>query len=358
MFEKSRRSRLSLFGMSAAAALAVVSLGADVAQAQSSVVLQTTSVFPESDFSSDVTRYWADRVRERTEGRVDFRYFWAGSLVGNRTLDGIQDGLVDVAVQFTSYVSGDIVDLGVLDLPFSMPLDAPGLAQFHRDVRPAIERIYARYDAVVVAAAPMILPDPITCRDGFLSGPAAWEGKLVRAAGRWHSQAIQAWGGSPLVVPPTELYSALDRGTADCTLMVYNGVNSMNLYEVAPYITRADHSVALGTINIRRDVWERISEEDRKIMLEIGDEVVDWAAEETVRRLDGVLEELQEGGAMMCVPSEEEFERLVGAMDGLIERLKSEVSEDGAEIIRVVEASRQDVTQRPTTGPQDVCPVE
>lgn len=345
-----------LRGTVGAAALALaVALGMPAGGAAAKTTLQATTVFPESDFSSQVLLRWADLVTERTEGRIDFRYHWAGSLVGNKTLDGLRDGVVDVAIQFTPYVSGDIIDLGVLDIPFSFPLDAEGLAAFHREVKPHVANIYAKHGSQVVSATPIILPNPLTCSDRFLTGPDQWNGALVRAAGRWQAESIKAWGGSPVVIPPAELYTALERGTANCTLMVYNGVNSLKLYEVAPQITRIDHSIAFGTINVSDAAWSRISEEDRKIMQEAGDEIVAWASQQTNDRLAAVIEDLSAKGAKFCTPGDAEFERLVGAVDKVIDSIRSEVSEDGAAIIKIVDSYRGRVTAKPSIGPNNPC---
>ncbi|MCP1336996.1 TRAP transporter substrate-binding protein [Futiania mangrovi] len=339
----------------AAALAAAVALGWQAADAEAQMTLQATTVFPESDFSSQVLLRWADLVKQRTEGRIDFRYHWAGSLVGNKTLDGLRDGVVDVAVQFTPYVSGDIIDLGVLDIPFSFPLDAEGLAAFHREVKPHVANIYAKHGSQVVSATPIILPNPLTCSDRFLTGPEQWNGALVRAAGRWQAESIKAWGGSPVVIPPAELYTALERGTANCTLMVYNGVNSLKLFEVAPQITRIDHSIAFGTINVSDAAWSRISEADRKIMQDAGDEIVTWAAQQTNDRLAAVIEDLSAKGAKFCTPSDAEFARLVGAMDKVIDSIRGEVSADGAAIIKIVDSYRKRVTAKPSIGPNNPC---
>lgn len=356
----SRKTSITSHGLRstlAAASLAVMTaIGFGPSPASAQMMLQATSIFPESDFSSEVLREWVKRVNERTDGRYNVRYHWAGSLVGNKTLDGLRDGVVDIAVQFTPYVSGDIIDLGVLDIPFSFPLDAEGLAEFHRDVKPFVTNIYAEHGSHVVAATPIILPNPLTCSDRFLTGADQWNGAVVRAAGRWHSATITAWGGSPVVIAPGELYSALDRGTANCTLMVYNGVNSMKLYEVAPRITRIDHSVAFGTINIAQSTWDRIPEADRAIMEEVGDEIVDWAAEATNRMLEDVIAQIEAGGGEFCTPGDEEFARLVTQANSVIDTIRGDVSEDGAAIIRIVDEYRPRVTAKPSIGPNNPCP--
>jgi TRAP-type C4-dicarboxylate transport system substrate-binding protein len=325
------------------------------AEAQSRLNLQATSIFPESDFSSEVFRRWAQLVTDRTEGRIQFRYHWAGSLVGNKTLDALRDGVADVAVQFTPYVSGDIIDLAVLDVPFSFPIDPDGLTAFHRDVKPAVTAVYERYGSQVVSAVPIILPNPVTCRDRFLAGAEDWKGALVRTAGRWQAESIKAFGGSPVVIPPGELYSALERGTAHCTLMVYNGVESMRLYEVAPRITRVDHSIAFGTINVSASRWSKLSEADRKIMMDAGGEIVSWAAEESSKRLAQAIERMAAKGAQFCTPDEAEFARLTAAADKVVDAIRKEVSPDGAKVVEVVDRYRERTRARPSIGPNNPC---
>ena len=216
--------------------------------------------------------------------------------------------------------------------------------------------VYRRHGSEVVAATPIILPNPVTCTDRFLAGPEDWEGALVRTAGRWQAESIRAWGGSPVVIPPGELYSALERGTANCTLMVYNGVNSLKLYEVAPRITRVDHSIAFGSINVSEHTWARIPEEDRAIMREAGEEIVAWAAEEANRRLEETVAALEAAGAEFCTPSDEEFERLVRAAGTVIDGIRSEVSEKGAAILAIVDEYRPQVIAKPAVGINRPCP--
>jgi len=326
------------------------------AAAQTARTLQVTTVFPETDFSSEVIKRWAGLVTERAGGKLTFRYHWAGSLVGNKTLDALRDGAVDVALQFTPYVSGDIVDLAAFDIPFSFPLDAKDLASFHQEVKAPVQAIYARFGSQVVAAAPIILPDPVTCRDRFLSGPNAWRGVIVRTAGRWQAETIKNWGGSPVVIPPGELYSALERGTANCTLMVYNGLESLKLFQVAPRVTRVDHSIAFGTINVASQTWAKLSDAEKKAMNDAGDEIVAWASQETNNRLDDVIKRLATAGVQFCTPSDREFARLVAGADKVLDSVRGSVTPDGAKILAIVDRYRPNVKAKPAIGPIAACP--
>jgi TRAP-type C4-dicarboxylate transport system substrate-binding protein len=65
------------------------------AQAQT---LDFASVFPESDFSSLMVKHWTEGVTKATDGRIKFRIHWSGSLVGNKMVDALRDGVVDAAL--------------------------------------------------------------------------------------------------------------------------------------------------------------------------------------------------------------------------------------------------------------------
>ena len=293
-----------------AGSVAALAIFSGSAQAQT---LQFATAFPETDFSSQLVKRWTDGVTEKTNGRVKFRIHWAGSLVGNKMVDGMKDGVVDAALSFTPYVSGEIIDLAPLDVPFSFPLDTKGLAAFNKEAMPILDAIYEKRGSRVVAAPPVLLPDPVTCTKDFVSSADKWKGVKIRTAGRWQAETIKRWGGSPVVLAPGDLYTAMNLGTVDCTLMIYNGVLSLKLFEPAKFITRVDHSIAFGTINVANTTWKRLSDADRKIMLSVGEEVMAWGIAEYAKVYVSTMDKLVAAGAKMCVPKQAEFDRLIAA---------------------------------------------
>jgi len=351
-----RYSRLR--GMCVAAALGALLSVPFTAKSAFAETLQFATMFPESDFSSEMVKRWTDGVTERTDGRIQFRVHWGGSLVPSAgLLDGLRDGTIDAALQFSSYVSGEIIDLAVLEVPFSWPQSRDGSLAFHQEVTPIVDDIYSQYGSRVVSAPPVLLPNPLTCTDRFLSGPDKWSGALVRTAGRWQGAAIERMGGSPVVMGFGDVYSALERGTINCTLAVYNFLYSVKLYEPAKYVTRLDHSIAFGSINVSNITWDRLSEEDQKIMREVGDEVMIWGHDEFLRRYEETLDLLAAEGVKFCTPDDSEFARLIDVADSLIaDELTGNVSADGTRLLEVVERFRPQVTARPEVGDVTSCP--
>lgn len=338
----------------AAAAGAAAMLFAAAASAQT---LQFASPFPEADFTSQFLKRWTEGVTKETGGRITFRLHWAGSLVGNKMVDGMRDGVVDGALTFTPYVSGEILDLAPMDVPFSYPLEIKGLTAFHREALPLVDAIYEKKGSRAVAAPPMLLPDPLTCADRFLSGPDKWQGALVRTAGRWQAESVKRWGGSPVVLAPADLYSALERKTVNCTLMVYNIVKSMKLYEPAKFITRVDHSIAFGSINVSNRTWAKLSEGDRAIMRKVGEELLTWGSAEYTRAYAATMEDLKGLGAKFCVPNQKEFDRLIAAANDVLDKeISGKTSPDGTKLIELIKRYRPSVTARPQVGDMTPCP--
>lgn len=272
-------------------------------------------------------------------------------------VDGMKDGVVDAALSFTPYVSGEIIDLAPLDVPFSFPMDSEGLASFNRAAVPILDAIYQKRGSRVVAAPPVLLPDPVTCSKDFVSSADKWKGVKIRTAGRWQAETIKRWGGSPVVMAISDVYTGLNLGTVDCTLMIYNGVLSLKLFEPAKFITRVDHSVAFGTFNVANTVWNRLSEADRKVMLNVGQEVMDWGIAEYAKTFVTTLDRLVAAGAQMCVPKQAEFDRLVAAANDVFKvEIEPKVTPDGKRLIELIGTYRDRVVARPSVGPMRECP--
>src|SRR5690606_21597738 len=99
-----------------------------------------------------------------------------------------------------------------------------------------------------------------------------WQGALVRTAGKWQARTLEVWGAKPVVIDLGDAYTALQRGTADCLLLVYNLIDSFKLYEVVKHVTRIDHSINMVVVQANLDVWNKIPAEDQEILVQAGRE--------------------------------------------------------------------------------------
>jgi TRAP-type C4-dicarboxylate transport system substrate-binding protein len=314
-------------------------------------------ITPETDIMSQTVKFFGDRVTTLSGGRVKFHYFWAGSLVPiANTFKGLRDGLTDLSTHALSYVSGEIADVAVLEVPFAWPLDARNMKAFQDEVNRILDVIFWRNGQVLLFANPAIMPNAISCRRGFLSREGDYKGKLIRTAGRWQGEAVKAWGARPVTIPLGDLYAALQRGTVDCTLLVYNLVESFRTYEVARYITRVDHSIQYTVLAMNREKWEQLSADEQAMFRRAAVETWDYGVRLRDVRFREVLENLARNGAEFCTPPVSEFRRLRRLAEGVWEQIRKEVSERGRQIMLIASKYREAAAERPAVGPNNPCP--
>ena len=78
--------------------------------------------------------------------------------------------------------------------------------------------------------------------------------------------ALQALGGSPLSVPLTDMYPAIQRGTADGTMIAWVAFNPWKLYEVTSYHVDTAFGGAAGMIFMSRAKYNALPPAAKKII--------------------------------------------------------------------------------------------
>jgi TRAP-type C4-dicarboxylate transport system substrate-binding protein len=78
--------------------------------------------------------------------------------------------------------------------------------------------------------------------------------------------ALQALGGSPLSVPLTDMYPAIQRGTADGTMIAWVAFNPWKLYEVTSYHVDEAFGGAAGMIFMSRAKYDALPPTAKKII--------------------------------------------------------------------------------------------
>lgn len=339
--------------------LLLSSCGSQSGSGQGDLRFQVNSYAPQEDIDSLTLKHFGDRVTELSDGRIQFQYHWSGSLVPiDQTFQGVRDGLTDISTQAMSYASGEIPDVAVLEVPFSWPIDSENMRAFHEEINPTVDEILQENGQKLLMANPAIMPAVFECNDSdrFLASEEDWEGTLMRTSGRYQSATVEAWGGRAVNIPLGDLYTALERGTTNCTLLIYNFVDSLRMYEPAPFVTRTDHAAQYISIDMNLEKWNQLTDEDKEIFQQAAAEAYDFGLQLRDDRLDRTLEELQDSGVEFCTPDAEEFDRLRNATEPVLDQIRQEVSPQGEKIMNVAANYRDVVTERPDYGPNNPCP--
>ncbi|WP_341578390.1 TRAP transporter substrate-binding protein DctP [Microbacterium schleiferi] len=309
----------------------------------------------ESDLMSRIDQKFADEVAERTDGRIVINPSYSGSLVSpDQVLNSVESGTVDLGHVTTSFASGAIPDLAILEVPYARPADSEGYAEFSAEVDPVLDEIFAEHNQKFIFSNPGIMPGIIACSEPA-GADADFSGKLIRAAGPWQSATLAGWGGSPATIGTAELYTSLQNGTVDCTLMVYNLYSSLKLAEVAPYVYRLDFGANYNAITMNQQAWDSLSEADQTAVLAAGAAAQEYGFELLSETVEPEVERLVEAGATLCVPSDGSVDDKLATVDDVRDEIGETVSERGESLAEISEKFREDAYQAPTFGPLDRC---
>jgi len=133
----------------------------------------------------------------------------------------------------------------------------------------------------------LLLRDPLTPAGDF-------QGRKIRGTQSYFG-VIKALGGTPVVIPINELYSALEKGVVDGAAMPAAGILTAKTYEVSKYRVRPFIGVSTQTISVNMNAWSKFTADEQRMLREAARWVEDnliKKADETIAREDAELDKL------------------------------------------------------------------
>ncbi|MCE8038962.1 TRAP transporter substrate-binding protein DctP [Halomonas sp. MCCC 1A11062] len=312
----------------AAVSVAVGLSGVATAQANS---YQMLVPFPTNHALNDIAHLFVEMVDEKFDGRYQIRLVGEDAIPGFEQFDPVSSGVFPMALSTGPYHTG-VTGVGLA----ADAIDADPQARRESGIWEAYQDYYLTHNVRMISfpsANPgyhFMLTDPIGDDGGC-------EGRIIRGTLTYHGP-IRAFGGSPAVMPVSEIYTAAERGVIEGAGHNIFGNYQIGLHEVLPYLVRPGFGVTSLMVVFNEDYWAEIPEEDQAAFLEIGRELEDVS----LAHYDGLIAEeteLMEGvGAELTYLGEEQQQMLDQAFaDGLWEeaiRISGEPAESMRELAR------------------------
>jgi TRAP-type C4-dicarboxylate transport system substrate-binding protein len=93
-----------------------------------------------------------------------------------------------------------------------------------------------------------------------------WGGMKIIGPTQLTALTVKAMGGTPLTLGSSEIYEAVQRGTAEGGIVSYNGYQSFKLHEVTYFHVDTQLGTASGMIFMSRKVYNGLSADARKVI--------------------------------------------------------------------------------------------
>lgn len=272
-----------------AAVILPVLLADSAAYAQDKTTLRYASPLGPTTSMMVGAQWWMDEVSKRTDGRVEFRTFFAGSLVGpSETLAAVQSGRVDMGYFAPVYSPSEFPLWMITSLPF-MTDNAVAQVNALGELNEGSEPFKAELErnGIRVVLFHPVSPAATGTKEP-LPTPADYKGKSLRALGLI-AEAITAVGAEPIAISPGEIYEGIERGVIDGYASVaFDTIVDLGLHEVAPHVTHPHIGVfASAALGVNTSVWDELPDDVKQVMGEVAQELM---AEKSVQ----ILSELDE----------------------------------------------------------------
>jgi TRAP-type mannitol/chloroaromatic compound transport system substrate-binding protein len=133
-----------------------------------------------------------------------------------------------------------------------------------------IDKYYQKHNNLKMIALPvqalagyqMILKAPLSADNDV-------KGRKIRGVSSYHG-VIRALGGTPVVLPPGEIYAGLEKGVIDGFCWPSGGVFSSKFHEVAKLALRPTFGSTNAPIFINLDKWNKLAKDEQAIVADSG----------------------------------------------------------------------------------------
>ncbi|MCG6121272.1 MAG: TRAP transporter substrate-binding protein DctP [Microvirga sp.] len=267
-----------------------------------------------------VEQQFADRIAERSDGRIKVEFAYSGALgAGQELLQLAGRGAIDMAAIVPGYYADQLSLARAFQIPFvfDSPLQAIEVSSKSFAEIPAFAEEFGRMNVRVLFQQPLGAYY-MTGKTADCTTVDALNGKKVRSFGADIPRAQAAVGIVPVSVAVGEVYEAIDRGTIDYSFLNPGNVLSNRLYEVGryncgPVMNFAGHFIVIGN-----RTWDRLPEDLQTIILEEA-ATAQTAYVEAINELeeDAIEQITAQGGEFIPIPDEEMAKWVAAAPDGL-----------------------------------------
>lgn len=220
-----------------------------------------------NSFDDQQTQASFDRIKARTQGALDIKVAFIGSLPIKETewVRAVRNGDLEMAVITGDYHAGDFPLLGLIQTPFLFRDQAEKNIAIAAAF-PVMQREANRLNIQLLAARPY-------AEIGFWTTEPVADitklgGRKIRAQAKLFSDMVEAAGGVPVPVAFPEAYTALQNGLVKGIFTGFDSITGAKIHEVAPHA----HGIRLANqfpyIGVNKRKWDALPAETKLIVLE------------------------------------------------------------------------------------------
>ena len=244
--------------------LLAVFVAVQAARADERVLMFATTNAPMTRLNLQFLHPWAEAINADGKGvvQLDVRDGTAIASVANY-YDRVTTGVVQISWGLLSTVAGKFPRADVATLPFMAKSAADGSQALWRLYKAGMlgDEFGDLHPLMIIALTPsgIHMSHPLKSLDNL--GGA----KLV-VASKVNADAITLLGGAPLSIPLSEMYEAIQRGTADGAAVAWTSFDPFKLAEVTSYHVDTRLGTSSAMMFMTKATWDSLSPQAQAVL--------------------------------------------------------------------------------------------
>jgi tripartite ATP-independent transporter DctP family solute receptor len=303
-------------------------------QAYTTETLRVAGNFPVEHSVSRAMSIFKTEVETASNGEIKVDLFPAMQLGGaTENVDQVRSGSIFAVFTSIAYFSRSVPEYEAVSLPFLFSnrdqafrvMDGPVGEQLDEKMQ-ALGFVNLGYGELGFRHVTNNLR-PITSVEDF-------KGMRIRLQpNEVHLQTFRALGANPVSMDVSELYSALQQGVMDAQENPYNIIFSRRFNEVQKHFSDTGHFYDFINVAANKGIYDRLSEEHRKIIHEATQKSVEWQRMTAAAEEESWRERLVEAGMIFTPISDDLRADLRAATMNVSESLKDRVDADFLKLV-------------------------
>lgn len=304
-----RRVSWALFSVLAVAA-ACVAVGPVPVWSANPVELKWYQPEPAGHPWTDVGQIICDEIGKRSDGRLKLVQYPAGALgTQAQAVDMLRMGSLGILTSGPSILNAFDENVQVFSAPYLFrdrehaykAFDLPWVQKLFNDT-------VLKKSGVRTIAFWYFGERNLTTKNRAATKPEDMKGAKVRSMDIpvWKN-VVASLGANPTPINFSELYMALQTGVVEGQENPIPTIHAQKFYEVQNYIILTKHVVHLGTVHVSEQIWQRLTEADRKLILGVFAQYRPEIDKRMDEKIASAAKEMAAKGVKIITPDVEAF---------------------------------------------------
>lgn len=250
---------------------------------------------------------WAQKIKEATNGKVEITLYPGGTLAAaTDILDAVKTGACDMGWVFTSFYPGQFPLTDIATLPMLGINSATQATNMLWDLYESTDELKKEYEDFQMLMLYTNNPNIIATSDKPVQSLSDLKGLKLRSPAGASTDMVTAWGGTPILMGPGDMYQSIEKGVIEGCVFEYSGIGSFKLNEVLKNYTEMPIFVGPFMVLMNKEKWDSLPEDVKTAISSLSNKETSLGAAKVFEDAAAKVREtiVSNGGNMITVTDE------------------------------------------------------